>query len=160
MQALGFVGQPMQTSHAPVGATLRRKRTWLWIGFVLLTAVVGLLSFWGTRIIDPQYSSMFIYRLLCALALCLLCLALWLHERIKEGYGHIPVWPLAAYLLLTAEPPAFLRSGAGATIAFENVIIGLLFIFGGVYNHLLLVRSFQPIIQEKEGGESHHVTRL
>ena len=142
-KTLGFVSNPTKISGDLSGATTWRKLIWLWLGFILVTAIAGLLAIWGTPIIDPQWSSMFIYRFV----LCLFCLALWLHERIKEGYGHIPVWPLAAYLLLTVEPPAFLRSGA--TITIENVIIGLLFIFAGVYNHLLLIRSFQPIAAEK-----------
>ncbi len=146
-RTLGFVGNPMQTSRIPVEATLRRKLRWLWIGFVLGTTFVGLLAFWGTRIIDAPFSSMFIFRLLLALALCLCCCTLGLHERLKVGYGHISVWPLAVYLILTLEPPAFLRSGA--TIALENLVIGLFFLCAGVYNHLLLLGSFQPMAKER-----------
>jgi hypothetical protein len=149
----GVVGEPVQKPHIPADSATRRRRIWLWSGFIIVSVLVGLIAVWGTRQLDPQYSNMFIYRLLCAIVICLLCLTLWLQERVEEGYGHIPLWPLAAYLILTLEPPAFLRPGA--TIFLENILIGLFFICAGVYNHLLLTRSLQ---QQKKVRS--YVTRI
>lgn len=69
----------------------------------------------------------------------------------------MPVWPLAVYLLVTLEPPAFLR--AGATITIENLLIGLLFICAGVCNHCLLAGTFHSVGRER-GGEGSHVRYL
>lgn len=143
----GFVGNPTQTSQTSFRAGIQRKQRWLWIGFVLGTTLVEVFALWVTHLIDAQFFSMFIFRLLLAIAFCLFCCALGLQEHLKEGYGHIPVWPLALYLLLTVEPPAFLRSGA--TISLENLVIGLFFVCAGVYNHLLLTGSFQPMAKER-----------
>jgi MFS family permease len=140
-RTLGVVGEPLQKPRLSTDPATRRWRIWLWSGFVAASVLIGLLAIWGTPLLDPHYASMFIYRLLCAIVICLLGLTLWLQERVEEGYGHIPLWPLAAYLILTLEPPAFWRTGA--TILLENILIGLFFICGGVYNHLLLTRSFQ-----------------
>lgn len=109
-RTLGFVGNPTRTGQNPFEVITRHKQMGIWIGFVLVTTLVGLLAIWGTGIIDVRFASMFIYRLLLAIVLCLFCLTLWLHKRIKEGYGHVPVWPLAVYLILTLDPPGVLRS--------------------------------------------------
>ncbi len=152
-RTFGFVGEPTRRQKTALTRDTRYRYIGLWTGFVVVSVVVGSLAVWGSRIIDPQFSSMFMFRLLCAIVLSLLCLTMWLQERIKENYAHIPVWPLAVYLIVTLEPPAFWRMGA--TAAMEDVIIGLLFIFAGVYNHLLLIGSFQPIRGEK-GSEVVH----
>lgn len=150
-KTIGVVDNPMHHHQVPLASATRRKLIGLWIGYALVTILAGLFACWQTPIIDPGYSSMFIYKLLLAIAVCLLCLTLWLQERIKEGYGHIPVWPLATYLILTLEPPGFLRNGA--TITIENCLIGFLFLFAGLYNHLFLTGSFRPFEESQRNRE-------
>ena len=152
-RTLGVVEEPLHKPHITIDPATRRQRIWLWSGFIVVSILLSLFAVWGTRQIDPQHSAMFIYRLLLAIVICLLCLTLWIQERVEEGYGHIPLWPLAAYLILTFEPPAFLRMGA--TSVLESIIIGLFFICGGVYNHLLLTRSFQKYEKARS-----YVTRI
>jgi hypothetical protein len=153
-RTLGVVGEPVQKQRIPADSATHKRRIWLWSGFIAVSIVIGLFAIWGTPLLDPQYSAMFIYRLLCTIVVCLFCLTLWLQERLEEGYGHIPLWPFAAYLIFTFEPPAFLRPPS-TTIILESILIGLFFICGGVYNHLLLTRSLQK--QEKV---RNYVTRI
>lgn len=150
-KTIGVVDNPMHSHQVPLARAIRRKLIGLWVGYVLVTILAGLLAYWQTPIIDPGYASMFIYKLLLAIAVCLLCITLWLQERIKEGYGHIPVWPLATYLILTLELPGFLRKGA--TITIENCLIGFFFLVAGLYNHLLLTGSFGSFEESKRNRE-------
>jgi hypothetical protein len=46
-QTLGTVGEPVQKRHIPANSTTRKRRIWLWSGFILVSVLIGLFFICG-----------------------------------------------------------------------------------------------------------------